>query len=79
MQAWTVFDRTHIQIGEMPRRAPALAVIAIGLLLLYGVGFVRVQHIRGDIEVSTVHRDEYLATADQLQWLDEHGQEERKQ
>ena len=39
MQASTVLERTQIQTGEIARRLPALAVLALGLILLYGVGF----------------------------------------
>lgn len=45
MQTSNVFDRGHVQIWriarwkEITQRLPALAVIAFGLLLLYGVGF----------------------------------------
>lgn len=39
MEASTVFERSQIQTREIARRLPALAVLAFGLLLLYGVGF----------------------------------------
>ena len=40
MQYSTAIDRTQIQTWGIARRLPALAVLALGLILLYGTGFV---------------------------------------
>jgi cobalt transporter subunit CbtB len=46
MQVLSVFDRTQIQswdiIEAIARRLPALAVLGLGLILLYGVGFASI-------------------------------------
>jgi len=47
--------------------------------LLYGVGFLRIQHANGDLIVSTVHRDEFQSTADHLVWLDQNSIHVEKQ
>lgn len=40
MQAATAVQTTHVRFDALAQRLPALAVLAFGLLLLFGVGFV---------------------------------------
>lgn len=47
--------------------------------LVYGVGMIKVSFVRGMMELSVVDREEFMDTAEQLQWLDKHAARETKQ
>jgi hypothetical protein len=47
--------------------------------LAYGVGFVKISYVNGLMEFSTVSREEFMETSEQLQWLDRHAIRETKQ
>lgn len=39
MQISAVLDKAHVRTWSVARRLPALALLALGLFVLYGVGF----------------------------------------
>ena len=47
--------------------------------LAYGIGIVKISHINGLMEFSAVDREEFMETAEHLQWLDKHAVRETKQ
>lgn len=47
--------------------------------LAYGIGFVKISYVNGMMEFSTVSREEFMDTSEQLQWLDKHAVRETKQ
>lgn len=47
--------------------------------VIYGVGLVRVQYHNGELEVSSVQREEFLPLSDHLKWIDENAADMEKQ
>ena len=47
--------------------------------VIYGVGLVKVQYTNGELEVSSVQREEFLHLADHLKWIDENAVDMEKQ
>jgi hypothetical protein len=47
--------------------------------VIYGVGLVKVQYVQGELEVSSVQREEFLPLSDHLKWIDENAVDMEKQ
>jgi hypothetical protein len=47
--------------------------------VIYGVGLVKVQYVEGELEVSSVQREEFMHLSDHLKWIDENAIDMEKQ
>lgn len=47
--------------------------------LLYGMGLIRISYVNGCMDFSAVDREEFMAVAEALEWLDKNTLRETKQ